>query len=173
MSACVNARSVCVRTFPRAPLLNPSAVMDVSSGASTTATTSYAPSVQNTSFTVAPHFFAMSYLAAAFTGDSFAADWPVTAISPAYRLVPIERTGLYFGVNAGYGWAKESSTIFFTGLMGGRNNSGRSGRVKIAARGDCRDVFVAGQPKTMKVMQGIAQRVQPCGRSSICLAEKA
>src|SRR6516165_9906755 len=44
MSACVNARSVCVRTFPRAPLLNPSAVMEISSGASTIATTSYSPS---------------------------------------------------------------------------------------------------------------------------------
>jgi hypothetical protein len=51
MSACVNARRVCVRTFPRAPLLKPSAVMDISSGASTTATMSYSPSVQNTSFT--------------------------------------------------------------------------------------------------------------------------
>ena len=54
---------------------------------------------------------AFALLAAAFTGDSFAADWPVTVISPAYypdRLVPIEWTGLYFGVNAGYGWAKES-----------------------------------------------------------------
>ncbi len=70
MSACVNARRVCVRTFPRAPVLNPSAVMDVSSGASTTATTSYAPSVQNTSFTVAPHFFAMSLKASARFGES-------------------------------------------------------------------------------------------------------
>jgi len=35
-------------TFPRAPLLNPSAVMEISSGASTTAM-SYFPSVQNTS----------------------------------------------------------------------------------------------------------------------------
>ena len=40
MSAGVNARRVCVRTFPRAPVLRPSAVMDISSGASTTATTS-------------------------------------------------------------------------------------------------------------------------------------
>jgi hypothetical protein len=30
MSACVNARRVCVRTFPRAPVLNPSAVMEIS-----------------------------------------------------------------------------------------------------------------------------------------------
>jgi hypothetical protein len=51
MSACVNARRVCVRMFPRAPVLNPSAVMEISSGASTTATMSYSPSVQNTSFT--------------------------------------------------------------------------------------------------------------------------
>jgi hypothetical protein len=54
MSSCVNARRVCVRTFPRAPLLNPSAVTEISSGASTTATMSYSPSVQNTSFTDAP-----------------------------------------------------------------------------------------------------------------------
>src|ERR1700757_4689156 len=60
MSACVNARSVCVRTFPRAPLLNPSAVMEMSSGASTIATMSYSPSVQKESLTVAPHFFAIS-----------------------------------------------------------------------------------------------------------------
>jgi hypothetical protein len=43
------------------------------------------------------------YLAAAFTGDSFAADWPVKAISQAYypgRLAPIEWTGVCFGVNA-------------------------------------------------------------------------
>src|SRR5262245_54358831 len=51
MSACVNARSVCVRTFPRAPLLNPSAVMEMSSGASTIATMSYWPSVQKVSLT--------------------------------------------------------------------------------------------------------------------------
>jgi len=65
---------------------------------------------------------AFALLAAAFTGDAFAADLSVTAISPAYypgRLVPSEWTGLYFGVNAGYGWAKESSTIFFTGFTGG------------------------------------------------------
>src|SRR5262245_9978944 len=70
MSACVNARSVCVRTFPRAPLLNPSAVMEISSGASTIATTSYSPNVQNTSFTVAPHFVAMSLKASARFGVS-------------------------------------------------------------------------------------------------------
>jgi hypothetical protein len=49
MSACVNARRVCVRMLPTAPLLSPSAVMEISSGASTTATMSYSPSVQNTS----------------------------------------------------------------------------------------------------------------------------
>jgi hypothetical protein len=70
MSACVNARMVCVRTFPRAPVLNPSAVMEISSGASTTETMSYSPSVQNTSFTVAPHFFAMALKASARARDS-------------------------------------------------------------------------------------------------------
>ena len=65
---------------------------------------------------------AFALLAAAFTGDAFAADLSVTAISPAYypgRLVPSEWTGLYFGVNAGYGWAKESSTTNFSGFSGG------------------------------------------------------
>jgi hypothetical protein len=78
------------------------------------------------------------YLAAAFTGDSFAADWPVRAISQAYypgRLVPIEWTGVCFGVNAGYGWAKESSTIFFTGLTGGATTPAALGGSGIAASG--------------------------------------
>src|SRR5262249_8151076 len=30
------------------------------------------------------------------------------------RLVPVEWTGLYFGANAGYGWAKGSSHTIFT-----------------------------------------------------------
>jgi hypothetical protein len=77
MSASVNARSVCVRTFPGAPVLNPSAVIDVSSGASTTATISYAPSVQNTSFTFAPHFFAMPLNAYLSSCESF--EWQMSA----------------------------------------------------------------------------------------------
>src|SRR5258705_13979252 len=81
---------------------------------------------------------AFALLAAAFTGGSFAADWPVTAISPAYypgRLVPIEWTGLYFGANAGYGWAKESSTIFFTGLTGGATTPAALGGAGTAGSG--------------------------------------
>ncbi len=65
---------------------------------------------------------AFALLAAAFTGDSFAADLPLAGPPQLYypgRLLPVEWTGLYFGVNAGYGWAKESSTIFFTGFTGG------------------------------------------------------
>jgi outer membrane immunogenic protein len=64
-------------------------------------------------------------LAACFAaGESFAADWPVTALPQPYRpgpLLPVEWTGLYFGVNAGYGWATGSSTTVFTGgpFLGG------------------------------------------------------
>ena len=53
------------------------------------------------------------------TGVSFAADVPVT---PLYRPAPpyipqqtVEWTGLYFGVNAGYGWAQNASNVRFTG----------------------------------------------------------
>jgi opacity protein-like surface antigen len=59
-------------------------------------------------------------------------------ISPAYypdRLVPIEWTGLYFGVNAGYGWAKESSTIFFTGFTGGATTPAALGGSGISTSG--------------------------------------
>jgi opacity protein-like surface antigen len=79
---------------------------------------------------------AFALLAAAFTGDSFAADLPVTAISPAYypgRLLPVEWTGLYFGVNAGYGWAKESSHTVFTGFTGGATTPAALGGSGIAA----------------------------------------
>src|SRR6516225_12355195 len=55
----------------------------------------------------------IALLAASFAaGKSFAADWPVTALPQRYRpglLIPVEWTGLYFGVNAGYGWATGSS----------------------------------------------------------------
>ena len=65
---------------------------------------------------------AFALLAAAFTGDSLAADLPLAGPPQLYypgRLLPVEWTGLYFGVNAGYGWATESSTTFFTGFGGG------------------------------------------------------
>src|SRR5258708_38664349 len=65
-------------------------------------------------------FFATSLTA----GVSFAADWPVigTQLYPShtrlYRSAPrmaVEWTGIYFGVNAGYGWAQGSSNTVFGG----------------------------------------------------------
>src|SRR5262245_8649623 len=65
----------------------------------------------------------IALLAACFAaGESFAADWPVTALPQPYRpgpLLPVEWTGLYFGVNAGYGWATGSSTTDFVGAFTG------------------------------------------------------
>ena len=59
------------------------------------------------------------FAAALMTGVSFAADVPVTSL---YRSAPpyiphqnVEWTGLYFGVNAGYGWAQNASNVRFTG----------------------------------------------------------
>src|SRR5262245_17908952 len=66
-------------------------------------------------------FFATSLTA----GMSFAADWPVMGPQlypsvPSVPLMPVEWTGIYFGVNAGYGWASGSSnTVFGGGLTGG------------------------------------------------------
>jgi opacity protein-like surface antigen len=63
-------------------------------------------------------FFATSLTA----GASFAADWPVigTRLYPSGPLMAVEWTGIYFGVNAGYGWAQGSSTtVFGGGLTGG------------------------------------------------------
>ena len=53
-------------------------------------------------------FFATSLTA----GMSFAADWPLMGpqFYPSVPLTPVEWTGIYFGVNAGYGWASGSST---------------------------------------------------------------
>jgi len=55
---------------------------------------------------------------------SFAADVPASPSPPLYRPTPVltiaEWTGLYFGINAGYGWARDTSTIAFTGTnLGG------------------------------------------------------
>jgi outer membrane immunogenic protein len=58
-------------------------------------------------------FFATSLTA----GASFAADWPLMGpqLYPSAPRMAVEWTGLYFGVNAGYGWAQSSSTIVIGG----------------------------------------------------------
>ena len=65
---------------------------------------------------------AIAFLAACLSGGaSFAADWPIAA-PQLYRpvpIMPIEWTGLYFGVNAGYGWAQGSTNTFFAGDLPG------------------------------------------------------
>ena len=50
-------------------------------------------------------------------GPAFAANWPVVAPQLDYAgpLMPVQWTGLYFGVNAGYGWGQGSANTFFTG----------------------------------------------------------
>jgi outer membrane immunogenic protein len=61
---------------------------------------------------------AVAFLAISFTaGGAFAADVPLAApqFYGAGRLMSVEWTGLYFGVNAGYGWAPASSNIGFVG----------------------------------------------------------
>jgi outer membrane immunogenic protein len=62
-------------------------------------------------------FFATSLTA----GVSFAADWPVMGpqFYPSAPRMAVEWTGLYFGVNAGYGWAQSSSTIVIGGGLPG------------------------------------------------------
>src|SRR5215467_11744105 len=58
-------------------------------------------------------FFATSLTA----GASFAADWPLMGpqVYPSVRVMPVEWTGIYFGANAGYGWASGSSNTVFAG----------------------------------------------------------
>jgi len=51
-------------------------------------------------------------------GGAFAADLPVVApqrflSAPFIPQRTVEWTGLYFGVNAGYGWAQDTSQIVF------------------------------------------------------------
>ena len=63
-------------------------------------------------------FFATSLTA----GASFAADWPLMGpqLYPAAPRMAVEWTGIYFGANAGYGWAQGSSTtVFGGGVTGG------------------------------------------------------
>src|SRR5262245_11816760 len=56
-------------------------------------------------------------------GTSVAAELPLAGPAPQLYypgpLLPVEWTGFYFGGNAGYGWAKESSTTNFAGFSGG------------------------------------------------------
>jgi opacity protein-like surface antigen len=55
-------------------------------------------------------------------GKSVAAELPLAGPPQLYYpgpLLPVEWTGLYFGVNAGYGLAKGSSTTLFTGALAG------------------------------------------------------
>src|SRR5262249_734355 len=58
-------------------------------------------------------FFATSLAA----GASFAADWPLMGpqVYPSVPVMPVEWTGIYFGANAGYGWASGSSNTVFGG----------------------------------------------------------
>src|SRR5215831_14742759 len=61
-------------------------------------------------------FFATSLTA----GVSFAADWPGPQLYPSAPRMAVDWTGIYFGVNAGYGWAQGSSnTVFGGGLTNG------------------------------------------------------
>jgi outer membrane immunogenic protein len=54
-------------------------------------------------------------------GTSVAAELPLAGPPPQlyYPGPPVEWTGIYFGGNAGYGWAKESSATHFSGFSGG------------------------------------------------------
>jgi len=61
-------------------------------------------------------FFATSLTA----GVSFAADWPLMGpqLYPSAPRMAVEWTGIYFGANAGYGWAQGSSNTVFGGGVG-------------------------------------------------------
>jgi outer membrane immunogenic protein len=72
------------------------------------------------------HRIVVAFLATSFTASvASAADWPVSApqLYGPGRLMQVEWTGLYFGVNAGYGWAQGSSNIAFTGGRGGEGGT--------------------------------------------------
>jgi outer membrane immunogenic protein len=58
-------------------------------------------------------FFATSLMA----GASFAADWPLMGpqLYPSAPRMAVDWTGIYFGANAGYGWAQGSSNTVFGG----------------------------------------------------------
>src|SRR6266478_223176 len=64
----------------------------------------------------------IALLATSFAaGTSFAADWPFAAPPQLSRAgsLPVDWTGLYVGVNAGYGSTTGSSTTAFTGAFAG------------------------------------------------------
>src|SRR6516225_6700551 len=58
-------------------------------------------------------FFATSLTA----GASFAADWPLMGpqLYPSAPRMAVDWTGIYFGANAGYGWAQGTSNTVFAG----------------------------------------------------------
>jgi outer membrane immunogenic protein len=59
------------------------------------------------------------------TAVSLAADLPRSAPYRPAPFIPqqaVEWTGLYFGINAGYGWGQHSSSIRFGGNNGGFTN---------------------------------------------------
>jgi outer membrane immunogenic protein len=79
-------------------------------------------------------------------GKSVAAELPL-APPPQFsypgRLLPVEWTGLYFGANAGYGWAKGSSHTIFTGaLTGNTTTPGGLGATELGGT----DAFVSSKP---------------------------
>jgi opacity protein-like surface antigen len=91
----------------------------------------------------------IALLAVSFAaGKSFAADWPATPPQQPYRpgpLLPVEWTGLYFGVNAGYGWATGSSTTVFTGgpFQGGATTPFGRGATELGNAG----LFASSSPR--------------------------
>ncbi len=84
------------------------------------------------------HRIVVAFLATSFTaGVASAADWPVSApqFYGAGRVIPVEWTGLYFGVNAGYGWAQSSSNIVFGGgLTGGTTTPSGGGATELGGK---------------------------------------
>jgi len=94
-------------------------------------------------------FFATSLTA----GVSFAADWPLIApqLYPSGPLTAVEWTGLYFGVNAGYGWAQSSSTVVVGGgLPGGTTTPLGAGPTELGgatsmSSGNLRGAIAGGQ----------------------------
>src|SRR5262252_7786367 len=86
-------------------------------------------------------FFATSLTA----GASFAADWPLMGpqLYPSAPRMAVEWTGIYFGVNAGYGWAQGSSTtVFGGGLTGGTTTPFGRGATELGNAG----LFASSSP---------------------------